>query len=129
MSLFKFYRYLRRGSKITPLSHELTTPYNPLDQDWDTLLIMMTARAKDPHAVRQLKTRYRAATAVTLIPLLPPRRKISLRARMRTWLQRLEGSYAADPYKTELRRAQRKRIVQHGYSETVIPLRVKIKDE
>lgn len=129
MSLPAFYRYLKRSNRVKPISHELTTPYNPLDQSWDTLLVMMTARAKDPHAVERLKMKYGVDTAAALIPKLPPRRRISLRARLRTWLQRLEGSYAADPYKTELRRARGKRVIDHGFSQTVIPLRVKSKDE
>ena len=129
MSLLKLYKYLKRTHRVKPLSHELTTPYDPLKVDWDDLLVMMTARAKDPHAVRKLKTRYRADSAVTLIPLLPPRRRPTLRSRMKTWLQRLEGSYATDPYKMELRRARRKRYVNTGYSETRLALRIRMKDK
>jgi hypothetical protein len=128
-SIIKFYKYLKRTSKVKPLSHELTTPYDPLKVDWDDLLVMMTARAKDPDAVQRLKNKYRADTATVLIPLLPPRRTPTLKARLRTWLQRLEGSYATDPYKMELRRARRKRSINHGYSETVIPLKVRIKED
>jgi hypothetical protein len=129
MSILTLYRYLNRSSKVKPLSHELTTPYDPLKVDWDDLLVMMTARAKDPDAAKKLKVRYNADTAVTLIPKLPPRRKPTLRSRMRTWLQRMDGSYATDPYKMELRRARRKRFINTGYSETRLAFTIRMKSK
>jgi hypothetical protein len=129
MIFMKLYRYLTRTRKVKPLPHELTTRYDPLGVSWDDYLIMMTARAKDPHAVNRLKSKYGADTAAQLIPLLPPRRRPTLRQRLRTWGQRLEGSYAADPYRMELRRARRKRFINTGYSETTIPLVVTIRGD
>lgn len=129
MSLITLWKYLNRTNKIKPLPHDLTTPYDPLTLDWDTLLVLMTARARDPQAVERLMKKHNADSAVTLIPRLPPRRAPSLKVRIRTWLQRMEGSYATDPYKMELRRARRQSRRIPGYSETRIPVRVRIKND
>lgn len=119
MSLPKLLKYLYREKRIRPLGRDFITPYDPTELSWDTLLIMMTTKARDVGAVERLKAKYKAQTARELIPQLPKHKRPSLRSRLFAFFQRLDGSYATDPYKMELKAARRKnRDMRRGMSET-----------
>ncbi len=115
----KLVKQLNKQHRIARLPTELINTYKVGEQDADTLLILMSAQARDPHAVQRLMQRYNVTSAAELIPLLPKRKRPNWKKRLLNWLRRLEGSYAADPIHREFL-AERQIRTMRGYHETRI---------
>lgn len=101
--LLNYLFYETQRDKLPHLSHTLTDKFDPAEQEAEIQLVLMTGLVRDPLAAQRLMEKYDARTAADLLAKLPIRR-INWRARLRSWLQVIEGSYASDPHRSELQR-------------------------
>jgi hypothetical protein len=114
----KMIRYLRRQQKIFAPGRELRLDYDTTMQiDEDIQLIIMSGKAKDPIGAARLLDEYKVETAAELIPLLPKRKRPSIKARLLRWVQRLLGLYPTDPTLESLKRRD-EMPKQHGVTLT-----------
>lgn len=94
----KMIRYLRKQQRIFAPGRELRLDYDTTMQlDQDIQLIIMSGKAKDPIGAQRLMEAYKVETAAELIPLLPKRKRPTIKARLLSWVQRLLGLHATDP--------------------------------
>lgn len=117
MSIRKAYRYFRIARRVAPLPRDLVTRFDILECDEDEILLILSGRVKDRHAIARLKERYGVTTALELLPLLPKRKPRSLQLRILDWLRRAEGSYEHDPLRRQLRKEKKVKI-RHGITHT-----------
>lgn len=96
------------------------TRYQASDLTEDDELILMTRRAKDPHGIERLKTKYNVTTAVGVYNALPAYKPPSKRKRLMHWLRRLEGSSPTDPLRREIAQDNRRKAqeLRHGVRQT-----------
>lgn len=117
MSISKVYRYFKIARRVAPLPRDLVTRFDILECDEDEILLILSGRVKDRHAIARLKARYNVDSAIELLPLLPKRKPRPLKARILDWLRRAEGSYEHDPLRRQLRAAKKKND-RHGITHT-----------
>lgn len=112
--------YFRRKRPIRRLSRDLITSFDLSTATDDEVLLMKASAAKDRHGARRVLERYRATSALDVLPRLPRHILMPMRTRLLHWLQRLEGSSEHDPLDRELRRLNRSEAytIRHGYLET-----------
>jgi hypothetical protein len=115
----KFIRYLLKQQKIFAPNGDIRGHYDPLTLDRDVELIILSGRAKDPIGAARLMAQYNVSTASELLPLLPRRRRPSVRTRMRQWMQRLLGVTEHDPAH---RREQATATSRHNRGMTITHL-------
>lgn len=96
-----FYGNIR--DKLPKLQRTLATDFDPAELDPEIRLVLMTGRARDPSAVKELMKKHEVYTALELIPYLPKRIPTPWQKRFRAWLRGLEGSYQSDPLANELK--------------------------
>lgn len=116
MSILQAWRYFRIPSRIPPLPRDLITSFDIANCDEDELLILMSGKAKDRHAIKRLLEKYKVATAKELLALLPRRKPRSLRLRIMDWLRRAEGSYEHDPLRHQLKKPKESHSRVQGIS-------------
>lgn len=92
-----------RRDKLPHLKRSLSEEYSPVDLESEIQLVLMTGLVRDPAAARQLMEKYQVSTAAELLEMLPTPH-VDWQGRFRRWLQTLEGSYASDPHRDELKR-------------------------
>lgn len=112
--------YFRRKKPIRRLPHDLVTPMDYATATDDESLLMKASAAKDRYGAARVLARYKATTALQVIPLLPKRKLMSFKEKLLNWLRRLEGSSEHDPLIKELRRLHttERYTIRHGYIET-----------
>ena len=104
-----FLRYLfakSRHEKLPHLQNHLTAGYHLDDLDAEAHLLMLAGIVKDPAAARRLLEENGGITASEYLTKMP-RRRVDVRARLRRWIQSVEGSSATDPHTDEYKQLQR----------------------